>query len=252
MVGLHICAGKLVSCSRRIGYVIPRTVYFCNVDINIRNQSNHEVFYLVLKLYSLAQISSGDMIANRYHVERCLGSAAFSSAFAARDTTDGRHVCLKVIKSSKDFFDQSLDEIKLLKYTNAADPMDSSGILRLYDFLYYKEHLILVTELLQLNLYEWQRKLLDIHLPPYFSMKRIQSIAQQVGTGASNLVEIWSGHPENYLFPLSKKNFSGSKYPKNIYDLFVFENRSTGGYPPASAARAKLLKHIPNFQHQRA
>ena len=34
-------------------------------------------------------------------------------------------------------------------------------------------------------------------------------------------------HPENYLFSLSKKIFSGSKYPKNI--LFIFENRSTAG-----------------------
>ena len=33
------------------------------------------------------------------------------------------------------------------------------------------------------------------------------------------------GHPENYLFTLSKKLFSGSKYLKNI--LFYFENRST-------------------------
>ena len=34
------------------------------------------------------------------------------------------------------------------------------------------------------------------------------------------------GHPENYLFLLSKKIFSGSKHPKN--KLFDFENRSTG------------------------
>ena len=32
-------------------------------------------------------------------------------------------------------------------------------------------------------------------------------------------------HPENYLFLLSKKIFSGSKYPKNI--LFTFEKGST-------------------------
>ena len=32
-------------------------------------------------------------------------------------------------------------------------------------------------------------------------------------------------HPENYLFSLSKKIFSGSKYPKNI--KFNFEKRST-------------------------
>ena len=34
-----------------------------------------------------------------------------------------------------------------------------------------------------------------------------------------------SDHPENYLFSLSKKMFSGSKYVKDI--LFYFEKRST-------------------------
>ena len=34
------------------------------------------------------------------------------------------------------------------------------------------------------------------------------------------------GHPENYLFPLSKTIFSRSKYPRNI--LFNFESRSAG------------------------
>ena len=35
------------------------------------------------------------------------------------------------------------------------------------------------------------------------------------------------GHPENYLFVLSKKIFTGSKYPK--INLFNFEKNFTGG-----------------------
>jgi hypothetical protein len=38
----------------------------------------------------------------------------------------------------QDYFDQSLDEIKLLRYVNAADPDDEHNIVRLYDFFYYK------------------------------------------------------------------------------------------------------------------
>eukprot|EP00983_Pelagomonas_calceolata_P093563 1157787-Pelagomonas_calceolata.AAC.5 len=41
-------------------------------------------------------------------------------------------------KNNKDYFDQSLDEIKLLKFTNAYDPEDKHNIVRLYDFFYYK------------------------------------------------------------------------------------------------------------------
>jgi len=45
---------------------------------------------------------------------------------------------LQVIKNSKDFFDQSLDEIKLLKLLQQHDPADCKNVLRLYDFFYFK------------------------------------------------------------------------------------------------------------------
>lgn len=56
-------------------------------------------------------IAIGDVIAQRYRVTLPLGSAAFSRAVAAVDIHTGDHVCLKVIRSNKDFFDQSLDEV---------------------------------------------------------------------------------------------------------------------------------------------
>lgn len=58
-------------------------------------------------------IAIGDVIAQRYRVTRPLGSAAFSRAVAAIDVHSGEHVCLKVIRSNKDFFDQSLDEVRI-------------------------------------------------------------------------------------------------------------------------------------------
>ncbi len=48
-------------------------------------------------------------------------------------------VCVCVCaQNNKDYFDQSLDEIKLLKYVNTQDPEDKWGIVRLYDYFYYK------------------------------------------------------------------------------------------------------------------
>jgi serine/threonine protein kinase len=78
------------------------------------------------------------VIAGRYHVTEYLGSAAFSKAIQAHDLHTGVDVCIKIIKSNKDFFDQSLDEIKLLKYVNKHDPGDKYHILRLYDYFYYR------------------------------------------------------------------------------------------------------------------
>lgn len=47
-------------------------------------------------------------------------------------------VCLKIIKNNKDFFDQSLDEIKLLQYLKDHGDPDRYHFLCMYDYFYYK------------------------------------------------------------------------------------------------------------------
>jgi serine/threonine protein kinase len=77
--------------------------------------------------------------------------------------------------------DQSLDEIKLLKLINVnIDNVDDKHCLRLIDYFYHKEHLIIVTELLRENLYEvskWSRTQGDL---PFFTLGHLQSIAKQL------------------------------------------------------------------------
>eukprot|EP00245_Coleochaete_scutata_P012461 TRINITY_DN4830_c0_g1_i1.p1 TRINITY_DN4830_c0_g1~~TRINITY_DN4830_c0_g1_i1.p1 ORF type:complete len:790 (+),score=191.31 TRINITY_DN4830_c0_g1_i1:335-2371(+) len=119
------------------------------------------------------------VIAGRYHVTEYLGSAAFSKAIQAHDLHTGMDVCMKIIKNNKDFFDQSLDEIKLLKYINKHDPADRHHILRLYDYFYHKEHLFIVCELLRANLYEFHKYNRESGGEVYFTMPRLQSITRQ-------------------------------------------------------------------------
>jgi len=71
---------------------------------------------------------SGMIVADRYLVREELGSAAFSTAYRCMDmtssSTEDEYVCLKVIRNKKDYFDQSLDEIRilqLLKDTNQCE-----------------------------------------------------------------------------------------------------------------------------------
>lgn len=78
------------------------------------------------------------VLAGRYYVTEYLGSAAFSRVVRAHDLHTGVDVCLKIIKNDKEFFDQSLDEIKLLKLVNKHDPADQCHILRLYDYFYHQ------------------------------------------------------------------------------------------------------------------
>ncbi|XP_057804230.1 uncharacterized protein LOC131019659 isoform X1 [Salvia miltiorrhiza] len=119
------------------------------------------------------------VIAGRYHVTEYLGSAAFSKAIQAHDLHTGMDVCVKIIKNNKDFFDQSLDEIKLLKYVNKHDPGDKYHLLRLYDYFYYREHLLIVCELLKANLYEFHKFNRESGGEVYFTMPRLQSITIQ-------------------------------------------------------------------------
>ncbi|KAJ6802604.1 uncharacterized protein M6B38_191855 [Iris pallida] len=119
------------------------------------------------------------VIAGRYHVTEYLGSAVFSKAIQAHDLHTGVDVCVKIIKNNKDFFDQSLDEIKLLKYVNKHDPADKYHILRLYDYFYYREHLLIVCELLKANLYEFHKFNRESGGEVYFTMPRLQSITIQ-------------------------------------------------------------------------
>ncbi|KAL3628941.1 hypothetical protein CASFOL_027987 [Castilleja foliolosa] len=118
------------------------------------------------------------VIAGRYHVTEYLGSAAFSKAVQAHDLHTGMDVCVKIIKNNKDFFDQSLDEIKLLKYVNKHDPADKYHLLRLYDYFYYREHLLIVCELLKANLYEFHKFNRESGGEVYFTMPRLQLLLE--------------------------------------------------------------------------
>ena len=128
------------------------------------------------------KLSEGYVVAGRYIIESMVGEASFSTAWKAidrRPSGTNKRVCLKVIKNNKDFFDQSMDEIKLLRYLNAAGNVDEHHILRLYDYFYFKEHLFVVTELLRDNLYEFSRYNRESGDTIYFNLRRIRIVAKQ-------------------------------------------------------------------------
>ena len=121
-----------------------------------------------------------ELIAGRYCYERELGDAAFSTAVQCFDIKEKRLVCIKIIKNNKDYFDQSIDEIKLLRYINANGDPDAKCFLRVYDYFYYKEHLMIVSELLKDNLYDFYKYLTDNNNTEYFTVERIQKLTKQI------------------------------------------------------------------------
>ncbi|CAA2957919.1 LAMMER dual specificity kinase [Olea europaea subsp. europaea] len=171
------------------------------------------------------------VIAGRYYVTEYLGSAAFSKVVQAHDLHLGMDVCLKIIKNDKDFFDQSLDEIKLLKFVNKHDPADEHHILRLYDYFYHQEHLFIVTELLRANLYEFQKFNRESGGEPYFTLQRLQVITQQCLEALAYLHDLGIIHcdlkPENILIRSYRRceikviDLGSSCFQKDNLSLYV-------------------------------
>jgi len=102
-------------------------------------------------------MKTNQVIAGRYQILDYIGSAAFSHAVQCLDLTTGELVCAKIIKNNKDFLDQGLDEIKLLKLINSSGDVHYNSVVEIFDYFYHKEHLFIICELLRDNLYEVQR-----------------------------------------------------------------------------------------------
>ncbi|ESS33160.1 putative cell-cycle-associated protein kinase DYRK [Toxoplasma gondii GAB2-2007-GAL-DOM2] len=122
----------------------------------------------------------GTLLAGRYEVEKEVGRAAFSRCLRCIDTVTNKQVCLKVIRNEKEYMDQSLDEVKTLRFLSANGDPDALHFLRLCDFFYHREHLVLVTELLSQNLYEFSSFFRKNHLPSFWTVGKIQRIAREL------------------------------------------------------------------------
>jgi len=133
-------------------------------------------------------LEAGNIVAGQYLVEGELGSAAFSTAYRCIDlnSEDGNgpdgheEVCLKVIKNTKDFFDQSLDEIKILELLRQTGKCQEKAIVEMKTFFYHREHLIIVTELLRQNLFEFGKFIVEHDEEPYFTIPRLAYVTRQI------------------------------------------------------------------------
>lgn len=74
-----------------------------------------------------------------------------------------------MIANNKDYFDQSLDEIKILRYINANCNPDEHNLLKFKGVFYHREHLFIETDLLKDNLFVAYRK-----NPAFFSIPIIK------------------------------------------------------------------------------
>lgn len=112
----------------------------------------------------------------------------------------GREVAVKVSRNKKFDVDNAQVEVKILEQLKSKDPTDKYGVVRIMDKFFFRKHMVLVFELLDINLYRYMRS------DSFKGLKKefLRNIATQILQSLSFLKKIGVIHcdlkPENILF----------------------------------------------------
>lgn len=128
-------------------------------------------------------LNVNDLLVSPEHQEYVildfLGKGTFGQVVKCRKL--GGELCAaKVIKNKPAYFFQGLIEVKILdKLNRELDPEDESHIVRMLDFFVYRNHLIIIFELLSYTVFD----LLKENRFRGFSIPLIRILTQQVLKG---------------------------------------------------------------------
>ncbi|EPS67247.1 hypothetical protein M569_07524, partial [Genlisea aurea] len=140
------------------------------------------------------------MTNQRYIVKDMLGRGTFGQVAKCLVAEKKTHVAVKIIKNLPAYYQQALVEVNILNTLNKKlDPEDKHHIVRIYDFFKYKEHLCIVFEMLDTNLYE----LIKLNHFRGLSLSIVQLFSKQMLHGLALMKKAGIIHcdlkPENIL-----------------------------------------------------
>ncbi|KAH7026108.1 uncharacterized protein B0I36DRAFT_153864 [Microdochium trichocladiopsis] len=97
----------------------------------------------------------GDHLSFRYEVVDVLGKGSFGQVVRCIDHKTGALVAVKIIRNKKRFHQQALVEVDILQKLREWDPKNRHSMVNFTQSFYFRGHLCISTELLDMNLYEF-------------------------------------------------------------------------------------------------
>lgn len=99
-----------------------------------------------------------DHVCYRYEILEVIGKGSFGQVIRALDHKTNQHVAIKIIRNKKRFHHQALIEVRILDHLRKKDQDSSHNVVHMLDYFYFRNHLCIVFELMNLNLYELIKK----------------------------------------------------------------------------------------------
>ncbi|CDR40223.1 CYFA0S04e06260g1_1 [Cyberlindnera fabianii] len=159
----------------------------------------------------------GEYFANgRFKILDILGQGTFGKVIKALDLTRNETVAIKIIRAIPKYREASKIELRVLATLKNADPENLNNCIHLREVLDYENHICIITDLLDISLYEF----LQSNKFRPFPGSQIQAITRQLIRSVAFLHDLKLIHtdlkPENILLTSSDfLKFKKSKVLKN-------------------------------------
>lgn len=144
-------------------------------------------------------IVMGDHLSYRYEIVDILGKGSFGQVVRCIDHKTGGLVAVKIIRNKKRFHQQALVEVNILQKLREWDPKNKHSMVNFTHSFYFRGHLCISTELLDMNLYEFIKS----NSFRGFSLKLIRRFTKQMLSSLNLLKQHKVIHcdlkPENIL-----------------------------------------------------